>query len=61
MPPQGKLPQVFETSAELLARFRDNRSEKLIAIVLLQYLPDGDKRLPSVATPFYNLVYQAIP
>lgn len=60
---RGRLGSVgqFGWSGAASTYFSVDRSEKLIAIVLLQYLPDGAKRLPSVATPFYNLVYQAIP
>ena len=60
---RGRLGSVgqFGWSGAASTYFTVDRSEKLIAIVLLQYLPDGKKRLPSLATPFYNLVYQAIP
>ncbi|WP_057629276.1 serine hydrolase domain-containing protein [Stenotrophomonas terrae] len=60
---RGRLGSVgqFGWSGAASTYFTVDRSEQLIAIVLLQYLPEGDKRLPSLATPFYNLVYQAIP
>lgn len=60
---RGRLGSVgqFGWSGAASTYFTVDRKEKLVAIVLLQYLPEGDKRLPSVATPFYNLVYQAIP
>ncbi|MCD9085317.1 serine hydrolase domain-containing protein [Stenotrophomonas sp. SY1] len=60
---RGRLGSVgqFGWSGAASTYFTVDRSEKLIAILLMQYLPEGDKRLPSPATPFYNLVYQAIP
>lgn len=41
--------------------FTVDRHEHVIAILMMQYLPHGERRLPSPATLFYNLVYQAIP
>ena len=60
---RGRLGSVgqFGWSGAASTYFTVDRSEKMIAIVLLQYLPEGEKRLPALATPFYNLVYQAIP
>ena len=60
---RGRLGSVgqFGWSGAASTYFTVDRREKLVAIVLLQYLPAGEQRLPSPATPFYNLVYQAIP
>ena len=41
--------------------FTVDRREHVVAILMMQYLPQGERHLPSPATPFYNLVYQAIP
>lgn len=60
---RGRLGSVgqFGWSGAASTYFTVDRREQLVAILLTQYLPDGAKRLPSPATPFYNLVYQAIP
>jgi CubicO group peptidase (beta-lactamase class C family) len=60
---RGRLGSVgqFGWSGAASTYFTVDRKEQLVAILMLQYLPDGPKRLPSLATPFYNLVYQAIP
>lgn len=60
---RGKLGSVgqFGWSGAASTYFTIDRNEKLVAILLLQYLPGGEKPLPTLSTPFYNLVYQAIP
>ena len=60
---RGKLGSVgqFGWSGAASTYFTVDRHEKLVAILLLQYLPGGDTPLPTLSTPFYNLVYQAIP
>ena len=41
--------------------FTIDPQERLIAILLLQHLPDGAAHdLPRLPTRFYNLVYQAL-
>ena len=60
---RGRLGSVgqFGWSGAASTYFTVDPAEDLIAIVLLQYVgDDGEPRLPSVATPFYNLVYQAL-
>ena len=60
---RGKLGSVgqFGWSGAASTYFTIDRQEKLVAILLMQYLPSGDKALASPSTRFYNLVYQAIP
>ncbi len=60
---RGKLGSVgqFGWSGAASTYFTVDRHEKLVAILLLQYLPGGSTPLPTLSTPFYNLVYQAIP
>lgn len=60
---RGRLGSVgqFGWSGAASTYFTVDRKEGLVAILLMQYLPDGGQRLPSPATPFYNLVYQAMP
>ncbi|WP_161809051.1 serine hydrolase domain-containing protein [Stenotrophomonas humi] len=60
---RGKLGSVgqFGWSGAASTYFTIDRKEKLVAILLMQYLPSGDKALASPSTRFYNLVYQAIP
>ena len=60
---RGRLGSVgqFGWSGAAATYFTVDPAEDLIAIALLQYVDEGrGPRLPSVATPFYNLVYQAI-
>ena len=60
---RGKLGSVgqFGWSGAASTYFTIDREEKLVAILLMQYLPSGDNALASPSTRFYNLVYQAIP
>jgi CubicO group peptidase (beta-lactamase class C family) len=61
---RGRLGSVgqFGWSGAASTYFTIDRREKLVAILMLQYLSDGSTAaLPSLSTPFYNLVYQAIP
>ncbi len=60
---RGKLGSVgqFGWSGAASTYFTVDRREKLVAILLLQYLPGGETPLPTLSTPFFNLVYQAIP
>lgn len=61
---RGRLGSIgqFGWSGAASTYFSIDRREKLVAILMLQYLPDGsDGALRSLSTPFYNLVYQAIP
>lgn len=60
---RGKLGSVgqFGWSGAASTYFTIDRSEKLVAILLMQYLPGGEAPLRSPSTRFYNLVYQAIP
>lgn len=61
---RGRLGSVgqFGWSGAASTYFTIDRHEKLVAILMLQYLSDGSTAaLPSLSTPFYNLVYQAIP
>lgn len=60
---RGRLGSVgaFGWSGAASTYFTIDRQERLIAILLLQHLPDGQPHdLPRLATPFYNLVYQAL-
>jgi CubicO group peptidase (beta-lactamase class C family) len=60
---RGRLGSVgaFGWSGAASTYFTIDRQERLIAILLLQHLPDGQAHdLPRLATPFYNLVYQAL-
>lgn len=60
---RGRLGSVgqFGWSGAASTYFTVDPAEDLVAIALLQYVDEGQgPRLPSVATPFYNLVYQAI-
>lgn len=60
---RGRLGSVgaFGWSGAASTYFTIDRKERLIAILLLQHLPNGaDDDLPRLATPFYNLVYQAL-
>jgi CubicO group peptidase (beta-lactamase class C family) len=51
----------FGWSGAASTTFTIDRAEKLVAILLLQHLPDGsDRDLPRIGTRFYNLVYQAL-
>lgn len=51
----------FGWSGAASTTFTIDRQEKLVAILLLQHLPDGSKQdLPRIGTRFYNLVYQAL-
>lgn len=60
---RGRLGSVgqFGWSGAASTYFTVDRREKLVAILLMQYLPGGDSPLASPSTRFYNLVYQAIP
>ncbi len=60
---RGRLGSVgqFGWSGAASTYFTIDRREKLVAILLMQYLPGGDRPLASPSTRFYNLVYQAIP
>ncbi|WP_313248033.1 serine hydrolase domain-containing protein [Stenotrophomonas acidaminiphila] len=51
----------FGWSGAASTYFTIDRREQLVAILMLQYLPAGDRPLASPSTRFYNLVYQAIP
>jgi len=60
---RGRLGSVgaFGWSGAASTYFTVDRQERMFAILLLQHLPDGQPHdLPRVATPFYNLVYQAL-
>jgi CubicO group peptidase (beta-lactamase class C family) len=60
---RGRLGSVgaFGWSGAASTYFTIDRRERLVAILLLQHLPNGaDNDLPRLATPFYNLVYQAL-
>ncbi len=60
---RGRLGSIgaFGWSGAASTYFTIDRQERLIAILLLQHLPDGQAHdLPRLATPFYNLVYQAL-
>ncbi|KAF1721474.1 serine hydrolase domain-containing protein [Pseudoxanthomonas wuyuanensis] len=51
----------FGWSGAASTTFTIDRQEKLVAILLLQHLPDdSDRDLPRVGTRFYTLVYQAL-
>ncbi|WP_454832238.1 serine hydrolase domain-containing protein [Pseudoxanthomonas wuyuanensis] len=51
----------FGWSGAASTTFTIDRQEKLVAILLLQHLPDGSGRdLPRIGTRFYTLVYQAL-
>lgn len=61
---RGRLGSVgqFGWSGAASTYFTVDRKEHLVAVLLLQYLPaDRPGDLPKLATPFYNLVYQALP
>lgn len=61
---KGRLGSVgqFGWSGAASTYFSIDPKERMISILLLQHLPNGaDNDLPRVATPFYNLVYQALP
>lgn len=60
---RGKLGSIgqFGWSGAASTYFTIDRKEHLVAILMLQYLPGGDRPLASPSTRFYNLVYQAIP
>lgn len=61
---RGRLGSVgqFGWSGAASTYFTVDRQEHLVAVLLLQYLPaDRPGDLPRLATPFYNLVYQALP
>lgn len=60
---RGRLGSVgqFGWSGAASTYFTVDPAEDLIAILLLQYVDEGHSpRLPTVSTPFYNQVYQAI-
>ncbi len=60
---RGRLGSVgaFGWSGAASTYFTVDRQERMFAILLLQHLPDGRPHdLPRLATPFYNLVYQAL-
>lgn len=60
---RGRLGSVgaFGWSGAASTYFTVDRQERMFAILLLQHLPDGQPHdLPRLATPFYNLVYQAL-
>lgn len=59
---RGRLGSVgqFGWSGAASTYFTVDPAEDLVAILLMQYVPGNGPRLPSPATPFYNLVYQAI-
>lgn len=51
----------FGWSGAASTYFTIDRQQKLVAILLLQHLPNGaDNDLPRLATPFYNLVYSTL-
>ncbi|GGD46129.1 serine hydrolase domain-containing protein [Pseudoxanthomonas indica] len=51
----------FGWSGAASTYFTIDRERKLVAILLLQHLPNGaDNDLPRLATPFYNLVYTTL-
>ncbi|MDR0182107.1 serine hydrolase domain-containing protein [Lysobacter arvi] len=61
---RGRLGSVgqFGWSGAASTYFTVDRSERLVALLLCQHLPDdspGD--LPRLSVPFFNLVYQAVP
>ncbi|WP_206858382.1 serine hydrolase domain-containing protein [Lysobacter changpingensis] len=61
---RGRLGSVgqFGWSGAASTYFTIDRSERLVALLLCQHLPDdapGD--LPRLSVPFFNLVYQAVP
>ncbi|TAA40235.1 class A beta-lactamase-related serine hydrolase [Pseudoxanthomonas winnipegensis] len=61
---RGRLGSVgqFGWSGAASTYFTVDRKAHLVAVLLLQYLPaDRPGDLPKLATPFYNLVYQALP
>ena len=60
---RGKLGSAgqFGWSGAASTYFAIDRRERLVAILMLQYLPAGPRPLASPSTRFYNLVYQAIP
>jgi len=60
---RGRLGSVgqFGWSGAASTYFTIDRHERLVAILMLQYLPGGERPLASPSTRFYNLVYQALP
>ena len=61
---KGRLGSVgqFGWSGAASTYFSIDPKERMISILLLQHLPNGASNdLPRLATPFYNLVYQALP
>lgn len=61
---RGRLGSVgqFGWSGAASTYFTVDRSEHLVAILMAQYLPEGDApALPRLSVPFFNLVYQALP
>ena len=61
---KGRLGSVgqFGWSGAASTYFSIDPKERMISILLLQHLPNGaGNDLPRIATPFYNLVYQALP
>jgi CubicO group peptidase (beta-lactamase class C family) len=51
----------FGWSGAASTYFTIDREQGLVAILLLQHLPNGaDNDLPRLATPFYNLVYSTL-
>ena len=60
---KGRLGSVgqFGWSGAASTYFSIDPKQKMISILLLQHLPNGAANdLPRIATPFYNLVYQAL-
>lgn len=60
---KGRLGSVgqFGWSGAASTYFSIDPEERMISILLLQHLPNGAANdLPRIATPFYNLVYQAL-
>lgn len=61
---RGRLGSVgqFGWSGAASTYFTVDRQEHLVALLLLQYLPaEHPGQLPKLASPFYTLVYQALP
>jgi CubicO group peptidase (beta-lactamase class C family) len=61
---RGRLGSVgqFGWSGAASTYFTIDPQERMIAILLMQHLPnEAANDLPRIATPFYNLVYQALP
>ena len=60
---KGRLGSVgqFGWSGAASTYFSIDPEERMISILMLQHLPNGAANdLPRIATPFYNLVYQAL-